>query len=316
MSALDRAVLDALELDAFSTKVSAHGGSGFASTYKIQARINGEDTRTFFMKTGRGEDARVMFEGEHASLNAINDVEPTLCPRALAHGALADKAGYFLVTEFLHMGGSSSSSSTRSLAAKLANLHTAPAPSAEFGFPVTTCCGATPQPNTFRTSWAEFYAENRLRFILLQNERVNGRDAELRTAIERTADVVVPRLLGHLQDVVPVVVHGDLWSGNKGRGRIGNTETAEEVVFDPSCCYGHAEYDLGIMKMFGGFGSAFFNEYHQICPKTKPEEEYEDRVELYELYHHLNHNALFGGSYRSGAMSIMKNLWRKYGTEG
>jgi len=55
-------------------------------------------------------------------------------------------------------------------------------------------------------------------------------------------------------------------------------------------------------------------EYHTLCPKTEPANEYEDRVALYELYHHLNHHALFGGGYRSGAMSIMKRLISKYGS--
>ena len=67
------------------------------------------------------------------------------------------------------------------------------------------------------------------------------------------------------------------------------------------------------MRMFGGFGSSFFNEYHKLCPKTEPVAEYEDRISLYELYHHLNHHALFGGGYRSGAVRIMQNLIRKYG---
>ena len=35
--------------------------------------------------------------------------------------------------------------------------------------------------------------------------------------------------------------------------------------------------------MFGGFGGAFMREYHALCPKTSPVEEYEDRVSLYEL---------------------------------
>lgn len=30
-------------------------------------------------------------------------------------------------------------------------------------------------------------------------------------------------------------------------------------------------------------------------------------------YHHLNHFAMFGGGYRSGAMSLMKKLTAKYG---
>ena len=30
-------------------------------------------------------------------------------------------------------------------------------------------------------------------------------------------------------------------------------------------------------------------------------------------YHHLNHFAMFGSGYRSGAMSIMEKLIKKYG---
>jgi len=128
----------------------------------------------------------------------------------------------------------------------------------------------------------------------------------------------VPRLLrdGHLggeKGIMPVVVHGDLWSGNAGRGRIGGEGEVEEIVFDPSSCYAHSEYDLGIMRMFGGFGAATMKEYHELCPKTEPVREYEDRISLYELYHHLNHTAMFGGGYRSGAMAIMRKLIAKYG---
>lgn len=88
----------------------------------------------------------------------------------------------------------------------------------------------------------------------------------------------------------------------------------EDVVYDSSACYAHSEFELGIMKMFGGFGGSFLKEYHQLVPKTEPIDEYEDRVALYELYHHLNHHALFGGGYRGGAMSIMKKLTAKYGS--
>ena len=47
------------------------------------------------------------------------------------------------------------------------------------------------------------------------------------------------------------------------------------------------------MSRFGGFGGDFLKEYHSICPKTEPVEEYDDRVMLYELYHHLNHHAMY-----------------------
>ena len=157
-----------------------------------------------------------------------------------------------------------------------------------FGFPVTTCCGDTPQDNLFKASWAEFYAENRLLAILARSEGQNGRDSELKDMVERMAGEVVPRLLGdgHLggrQGVVPVVVHGDLWSGNLGRGRIGARDVVEEVVFDPSASYSHGEFELGIMRMFGGFGGGFLEEYHRLVPKTEPVDEYDDRIRLYEL---------------------------------
>lgn len=170
--------------------------------------------------------------GEHASLNAIHNAVPSLCPRSYANGKLSSGSGSFLATDFLNLSSVSSSSggSGMSLAQKLAKLHSTPAPIPDgyekpvFGFPVTTCCGDTEQDNEFKESWAEFYAENRLRGILKKAEWNNGADGELRTLVEQTASKVVPRLLrdGHLKDgktggsIVPVVVHGDLWSGNHG----------------------------------------------------------------------------------------------------
>lgn len=155
-----------------------------------------------------------------------------------------------------------------------------------FGFPVPTCCGDTPQQNDYRESWAEFYADCRLRFILRQSEKSNGTDGELHQLVEKTASRVVPRLLGNLNNgkgVTPVVVHGDLWSGNASSGSIGDSDQIEEVVYDSSACYAHNEYELGIMKMFGGFGGSFLKDYHKLCPKTEPVDEYEDRIALYEL---------------------------------
>lgn len=36
------------------------------------------------------------------------------------------------------------------------------------------------------------------------------------------------------------------------------------------------------MRMFGGFNSAFWEEYHKLVPKAEPVEEFEDRIKLYE----------------------------------
>ena len=334
-SSIDPAILRALTLDSTS-KISTHGGSGFSSTFRIAT-----PTTSVFVKTSSSPGAAVMFEGEHASLNAIHDAVPSLCPKSFAWGKL-DKGGYFLATEFLDLGGrlsrtrgsSTSKGSGMSLAQKLAKLHSTPAPipagydTPQFGFPVPTCCGDTPQNNEFSASWADFFANKRLLAILERGEANNGRDPDLRRTVERTVTEVVPKLLGegHLggkEGITPVVVHGDLWSGNKSRGCfVGRDEEGmegdeaggmEDVVYDPAACYAHNEYDFGIMHMFGGFGAGFWKEYHAIVPKTEPESEYEDRVKLYESYHHLNHWAIFGGGYKSGAVGLLKGLVRKYG---
>lgn len=246
---------------------------------------------SYFAKTGTGPESSTMFAGEHLSLNAISSAVPNFCPRSHANGELASSPGtFFLVTDFMDLQASGPSTG-QSLAQKLAKLHTTPAPTPEgydkpmYGFPVSTCCGSTVQDNSWKESWAEFYADNRLRAILRAATARNGKDEELSGAVEKVASQVVPRLLGdgHLKGVKPVVVHGDLWNGNHGRGRISERKGVEEVVFDPSCVYGHSEYELGIMRMFGGFDKAFWKEYGELVPKTEPVHEWEDRVALYEL---------------------------------
>ncbi|KAL8791197.1 MAG: hypothetical protein Q9213_000154 [Squamulea squamosa] len=293
---LDPSILRALSLHPAATSVSTHGSSGFNSTAKITTTLPNNIRKHFFMKSAPGKAAETMFCGEHASLNAIHNVVPSLCPASLASG-VTDDGKAFLITDFLDMSSSSlggKGHSGMSLAAKLAKLHTTPAPIPSgysqpmFGFPETTCCGDTAQPNDYKSSWATFYAENRLLAVLRECEANHGEDADFRSLVTRIVETVVPRLLGdeHLnggKSVMPVVIHGDLWSGNKGRGVIGGEGAVEDVVFDPSSCYGHSEYELGIMEMFGGFGKGFFEEYHRLCPKTEPVEEYEDRVRLYRL---------------------------------
>lgn len=294
---LDSAIIRALSLNPSSTRTALQNDSGFSTTAKITTTSVDGSEKHYFMKTGPGKEAAIMFEGEFVSLNAIHAVVSSLCPTAYAFGRMEESPDrFFLVTDFLDLSARSLTrrGSGLSLAAKLARLHTTPAPIPEgrshpvFGFPATTCCGDSAQSNDYRASWADFYAENRLLAILKKSERTNGKDDELRSMVEKTADVIVPRLLGdehlnHGKGIIPVVVHGDLWSGNKGRGKIGNSEDVEDVVFDPSSSYSHSECELGIMKMFGGFGPSFLQEYHTLCPRSDPVAEYEDRVSLYEL---------------------------------
>jgi protein-ribulosamine 3-kinase len=107
---------------------------------------------------------------------------------------------------------------------------------------------------------------------------------------------------------------------------VGTASSGEPIIFDPSSFYGHneAEYvylpsfqvletgllviSLAISRMFGGFPSSFFTDYHTHKPKCEPVDEYDQRIMLYELYHYLNHTVLFGSGYSEPTSKRMKSL--------
>ena len=63
MTRCDSAILDALGLDPSSVHLESRG-SGFSSTFKLTGVPTGSEvTRSFFVKTGSGQDAEAMFRG-------------------------------------------------------------------------------------------------------------------------------------------------------------------------------------------------------------------------------------------------------------
>jgi protein-ribulosamine 3-kinase len=62
-SAVDPAIAEALGLDPATARMTSHGGSGFSSTFRLDGKVDGKGV-CYFVKTGTGEDAEVMFRGE------------------------------------------------------------------------------------------------------------------------------------------------------------------------------------------------------------------------------------------------------------
>lgn len=110
----------------------------------------------------------------------------------------------------------------------------------------------------------------------------------------------IPDLFRDL-DIVPALLHGDLWGGNVAEDASG------PVIFDPASFYGHSEYELAIAGMFGGFSGSFYAAYHSRLPRAPG---FERRLQLYQLFHYLNHWNHFGAGYRGSSLSIMKKLSR------
>jgi fructosamine-3-kinase len=97
------------------------------------------------------------------------------------------------------------------------------------------------------------------------------------------------------EDSKPVLIHGDLWSGNYMITKNG------PALIDPAAYFADAEMEFSIITMFGGFSERFYNAYNGVNPLSPG---WEKRNKLYQLYHVLNHYYLFGGGYQSQAKNI------------
>ena len=102
----------------------------------------------------------------------------------------------------------------------------------------------------------------------------------------------------------PALVHGDLWSGNAALLQAGGGS-----IFDPAVYRGDREVDLAMAQLFGGFPRSFFAGYEQEWPL---EAGHGRRVELYNLYHLLNHANLFGGGYWQQSAASITALLREW----
>lgn len=63
--------------------------------------------------------------------------------------------------------------------------------------------------------------------------------------------------------------------------------------------------DLGMMRLFGGFGPRAFDAYREANPLP---EGHDERVPLWQLYPLLVHVNLFGGGYVNSVAAIVRRL--------
>lgn len=300
------------ELGTSVLKPTGYSGGGCISEGQSYDTDNGR----IFVKINHKSEAKRMFDGELASLQAILQTNTVKVPKPMKVIEL-ERGGTVFVMEHVDMRSLNKFSSQ--LGEHLADLHLhnqrqrdqqskeeqrvgkGSGQSDEpfikrFGFHVPTCCGYIPQNNEWQEDWVSFYAQQKLGQQLDMVEKSSGdREAhELWSQLQ----LKIPELFTDLE-VVPALLHGDLWSGNVAEDSDG------PIIFDPASFYGHDEFDLGIAGMFGGFSKSFYTAYHSKIPKKQG---FEKRHQLYKLFHNLNHWNHFGGGYRGSSLSIMRAL--------
>jgi fructosamine-3-kinase len=255
-----------------------HGGD-VARSYAVQL----DDGRRVFAKTHPTAPAH-FFTTEAAGLSWLRNADAVAVPEVLA---VSDDDPNHLVLEWIDEG-SPRESTEPEFGEGLARLHRAGAPF--FGREDRRTTGSRGLPNEPCTTWAEFYATQRLLPLARLARDAEALDVATIDALERVA----PRLAEFgAADEPPARLHGDLWAGNRLVGTGGRS-----WLIDPAAHGGHREFDLAMMLLFGGFGEACFQEYEEAFPL---EDGWRDRIALHQIAPLVVHAIKFGGGYVAAA---------------
>ncbi|MBR2717002.1 MAG: fructosamine kinase family protein [Oscillospiraceae bacterium] len=263
-------------------------------------RLTLKDGARVFMKANT-RDNLAFFTAEAEGLSAIAAAGAIRTPELLGTGT-DDRYGAFLLLSWAE-AGPKSGTYWETFGANLAAMHLADASAlvsgGRFGFLHDNFIGSRRQINSPRGSWTAFFRDCRQAPKLQAADRRGYFDAEDRKRITKLLD----RLDEHLTEPErPSLLHGDLWSGNFITG-----EDGEAWLIDPAAYVGHAEADIAMTELFGGFPPAFYGAYREAHP-LQPE--YGHRRDLYNLYHLVNHLLMFGAAY----LGPVRRILRAYGS--
>ncbi len=157
-----------------------------------------------------------------------------------------------------------------------------------YGWPVDYALGTVTLDNRESRDWPLFWGGQRL--------------VAASSLLDRPWRERVERLSARLPDLLPAgppasLLHGDLWTGNiLVRGG------ALAALVDPACYHGHAEVDLAMLCLFTAPPEEFWEAY------GGPDDGWEERLPVYQLFPALVHLRLFGTSYAPMADRLLDQV--------
>jgi protein-ribulosamine 3-kinase len=285
-----RDLLTTVYAQSVDIKSSRSIGGGCINRTLALTLSNGE---TVFLKQN-DHPPEGMFEKEARGLQLMRQVKNG--PRIPQVVALPEGPNpQFLIIEYIEEGSPGDGYYER-FGQALAHMHRTT--QEHYGLDHDNFIGSTEQMNTPETDGLVFFREHRLGFQQKLARERGLLPAATDKKIDRLRDQLDQRL--DLTGEHPALVHGDLWSGNT----FADSEQRPCVV-DPAVHFGLRETDLAMTELFGRLPQSFYDAYREAFPQNPG---YEERKQLYNLYHLLNHLNLFGGSYLASVESTVNHF--------
>ncbi|MEL6502545.1 MAG: fructosamine kinase family protein [Cyanobacteria bacterium J06623_1] len=251
-------------------------------------KISSSDA-VYFVKINAASQEE-MFAAEALGVKQMSATQTITVPQPVCWGTAGNSS--YIVLQWLDLARGDDHSWT-AMGHQLAALHRE-GTNENFGWSQNNTIGSTPQINTWMSNWADFFAQQRIGYQLKLAQRRGGSFPELNLVVDTVRDKLADR------KPQPALVHGDLWSGNAAIAADGSP-----VIFDPATYYGDRETDIAMTELFGGFPSAFYRGYNEAW---QLDDGYQQRKNVYNLYHVLNHFNLFGGGYGNQARRIIEKI--------
>ncbi len=269
-------------------KVEAVSGGDISKAYCLYT-----PTQRFLCKINNDPSALKMFDTEKEGLKEINLSKAIAVPQVLGSGEFEGSS--FLLMEFIETK-KPNLKDMETFGHQLAQMHSFSVGDS-FGWKQDNLIGSLPQSNVHHPEWTSFYVYERL----IPQLQMAAHKKLLPIQQIPKENTLLKGCRRFFPEVKPALLHGDLWSGNYLIGTQGTP-----YLIDPAVYYGHAEVDMAMTRLFGGFTASFYDAYAEHFPLV---EGVRERTDLYQLYYLLVHLNLFGKSYYPSVIGLLERYF-------
>jgi len=245
----------------------------------------------YFLKHNQNAQYPTIFEKEAKGLKLIRATEAIHAPEVIFYDQTSSEA--FILLEYIEPS-TENDEFWDNFGRALARLHHRS--NDYFGLDHDNYIGPMQQVNSPHELWTDFFVEDRLERLvkMARDAKIIGKD------IVSGFENLYPQLNNFFPPEPPALLHGDLWDKNYIV-----TQDNQVSLIDPAVYYGNREVDIAMTRLFDQFDERFYEAYNEEYPL---EENWKERMDIYNLYPCLVQINLFGEEYIKPVKKILKRF--------